>query len=348
MLSSATSSSASLARRLQRLAQSSSILLSKPSDCGSSDLGDQRIAAANTLSGPVSAPSADLPAPAASTSTASPGVGLRSEISGDAGATAMVSIVASAALPVVPPKDVPSNARHLLQIEKGREDAEGWPLFRTTAVAAAMAFLGDSALAGGTTRESAVWLSAEGAADPWVGWACLVVEVSPPAKGVQSNAGAGGGHLWIGLAPRKAMNRPHLATGSESSYSSSLSTVHSVATSAGNSSVVAGGGAGSTAGASVHGGSGQLGCVVAGEGLMAGAFVVDLSEGVVVRPASGSSNAGSSAGGASGTIVGLRQKGLQLPREGGKAALVWDMFGRSISVVVNGECMRVTAGKCAG
>ncbi|GLI68693.1 hypothetical protein VaNZ11_013155, partial [Volvox africanus] len=216
---------------------------------------------------------------------------------------------AAAALPESPPTLLPLPVRGLLialpEEQSGADsDCEShWPLFQTTAA----------------NRDTAVWIAMEQTRDPRVRWAALEVQAVPGPDSAIA-AGAGSCHLWLGLAQ------------------------------------VDGSGGGAS------GGGGVLERTGAGLWLGAGSCagwlgpdtcLVDLMQRGCVQQQSSrsrrrsddnrggrSSNGGGGTGGdigGGGEILAKRlEKALQLPSGGGRAGVLWDMFGGMLLAVVNG------------
>ncbi|KAG2455099.1 hypothetical protein HYH02_000919 [Chlamydomonas schloesseri] len=235
--------------------------------------------------------------------------------SGEGGGAAVTLASAASAAPVLPVA-----VRGLLELAppaavaggggEGAASAEGseqWPTYVTTAA----------------NRDTAAWLAVEGVADTAAGWAALEVHATP------AGAVAGGGHLWLGVGPQ-----PDSISSSAGAAAGSQQGSRRASETAGGGGALSSADSTVTSTAGIPSGSSVLsGCSTTGDTPLGGAHLVDVREGHVVA---GGSAAGGGGGGG-GVGGGQRIKQLQLPAAGGRAGLLWDILGRTLTAVVNGR-----------
>ncbi|GIL72386.1 hypothetical protein Vretifemale_2750 [Volvox reticuliferus] len=220
-----------------------------------------------------------------------------------AAATTVIAMAAASSERI--PKVLPLPVRGLLaavpeeQTAADADDKSRWPLFQTTAA----------------NRDTAVWIAMEQARDPRVRWAAMEVQAGPdPTAAVAAASAAASCHLWLGLAQ------------------------------------VDGSGGGGGGGVLVRTEAG-LWMGASSDGCpLPDACLVDLAQhGCVQQQSSslrsgngGAGNGGGNGGGGGGgsggggTLAKRLEKTLQLPSGGGRAGILWDVFGGTLLAVVNG------------
>ncbi len=149
-------------------------------------------------------------------------------------------------------------------------------------------------------RDRAFWLAMEQARDPRVRWAALEVQMTPEAGA--ADPASGGGHVWLGLVEMGADG---------------------------------GAGAGSRSGGVLEPSGTGLWMGSSSDGPLPGAVLVDLlQQGRVTESPAGGGVVGSGTGSGAGRRL---EKALQLPAGGGRAGVLWDLYGGTLLAVVNGE-----------